>query len=83
METTQDKVIMLLHAQIFDLQRDIGEKDKEIEKLKSRLSGERHCSQLCQRCVHAIPYFERYAIVGKRTSYLCELDNKCKEYKAK
>lgn len=78
-----NKKIMKLQEQILDLQRDIEEKDKEIATLKGKLSGERHCSQLCQRCIHAIPYPVWNAITGTYTSYLCELDNKCKEYKAK
>lgn len=75
-----NKKIMKLQEQILDLQRDIEEKDKEIEVLKSKLRGERHCSQICQRCKHAIPYTLWSGITGLYTDYLCELDNHCNDY---
>lgn len=53
---------------------------KEIETLKSRLNGDKYCSNLCQRCIHAISYPSYCAIGGAYTAYMCELDNKCKDY---
>lgn len=60
---------------IIHLKNEIAEKEEEIATLKGKLSGNRHCSQLCQNCIHAV---NNYSYCGNR--YLCELDNKCRDF---
>ena len=51
-----------------------------VEKLKKQISGARVCTSLCSECVYAIP---SYQPLGGTIFYLCELENKCADYKRK
>lgn len=75
------KRIAELESEIARLSVELKSKNDEINSLKSRLSGDRYCSTFCQRCIHAISYSAYSAFGGTYTSYMCELDNKCKDYK--
>lgn len=75
------KRIAELECKIARLSVELKSKNDEINSLKSRLSGDRYCSTFCQRCIHAISCVAYNPISGSYTSYMCELDNKCKDYK--
>lgn len=77
------KMISELECQISSLKSEISAKDNEISKYKSRLKGDRVCSALCQNCQHAVEYKSFNGFVGLTTSYLCEFDNQCKDFKKK
>ncbi len=65
---------------LLELENKIAEKDAEIASLKDRLNGERYCSQLCQNCVHAVKDNSFLAVRYPGNQYLCELDNKCRDF---
>ena len=75
------KRIAELESEIARLSADLKSKNDEIDDLESRLRGDRVCSISCQRCIHAIKYPVYNAFGSTYTSYMCELDNKCKDYK--
>lgn len=79
----KEKMISDLKHQIRDLKAEISAKDNEINNYKSRLKGDRACSTLCKNCQHAIEdkYFSGF--MGLATTYSCELDNRCKDFKSK
>lgn len=77
------KIISELERQISDLKAQISAKGNEISMYKSRFKGDRVCSALCQNCQHAVEYKSFNGFVGLTTSYLCEFDNQCKDFKKK
>lgn len=56
--------------------------NEELELLKKKLRGERVCDGYCKTCIHSIEQ-EQYAYGGVYTTYTCELDCKCKDFKRK
>lgn len=77
------KRIAELEREIAKLSTELKNKNDEIDNLESRLSGDRYCSTFCQRCIHAISYPAYSALGSTYTSYICELDNKCRDYERK
>lgn len=78
---SKKKKIIELERQISKLKQTIEEKNNEISTLNIQsCEDKRHCSELCQRCIHAISYYETN-FCGTYKRYMCELDNKCKDYR--
>lgn len=65
---------------IAELEKEKALNLNEIKTLKSRLRGDRYCSEICQHCTHIIKHSYNQPFGNAYTSYICELDNKCKNY---
>lgn len=76
------------NADIRELKIDLDEKNKEVSKLKSGISGEVVCDRYCEQCMHGIEVGETYIPVGfgeyqKHKNYACELSLPCRSFSRK
>ena len=54
---------------------------KQIEKLKAKLSGDRVCDGYCENCKHGIQDYASGICIGPPIPYYkCALDCKCKDF---
>jgi hypothetical protein len=83
-----EQTIREQRADIRELKIDLDEKNKEVSKLKSGISGEVVCDRYCEQCEHGIETDETYIYVGsgeyrKHKKYTCELSLPCKSFSRK
>lgn len=64
------------------LERTIDEYKRDIEKLESRLKGDRVCGGYCKKCAHGIQA-ENFFMGAVYNTIACELDCKCKDFQRK
>lgn len=69
-----------LKAEIEELKRDYDDLKEDYELQKKKLSGERVCSEFCERCKYGI--LHGYNLLGHR-AYSCLLNCKCKDFERK
>ena len=83
-----EQTIKEQRADIRELKIDLDEKNEEVSKLKSGISGKVVCDRYCEQCVHGVEVGETYISVGfgeyrKCRNYVCELSLPCKSFSRK
>lgn len=65
------------------LSQKLNDAEKQVDELQDMLKGGHNCSKYCEHCRYGLPYTTYDLWQGVYTRYLCELENKCTDYKKK